>query len=99
MSALEEFQPIHGSLLDLEKKRRKAMKNPLYSSIPNPVTLSIGTVSAGNWDSTVPEELVAEGRYGVWPGESLEHAKREFMGALTTRYRLSRLAQKTPAEG
>src|SRR5208282_5747866 len=36
----------------------------------------------GNWDSTVPEELVAEGRYGVWPGESLDHAKGEFMGAL-----------------
>ena len=82
VSALEEFQPVHDSLLKLEKKRKKSFKNSLFAQIPNPVTLSIGTVVAGNWDSTVPEELVAEGRYGVWPGESLEHAGKEFLDAV-----------------
>ncbi len=98
VSALEEFQPIHNSLLDLEKKRRKAMRNPLYSSIPNPVTLSIGTVAAGNWDSTVPEELSC-GR-PIWSvAWRISRTREERVhGCPKTRYRLSRLAQKTPAE-
>ncbi len=78
VSAVEESLPILNGLLNLEEKRGKERSNPLYSSVPNAVPLSIGTVRAGNWDSTVPEEFVAEGRYGVWPGETLDHAKREF---------------------
>ncbi len=78
VSAVEKFQPFLNALLRLETKRKKARAHPLFASVENPVTLSIGTVHAGNWDSTVPEELVAEGRYGVWPGESLLHAKTEF---------------------
>ena len=50
--------------------------------------MSIGKLGAGNWPSTVPEELVAEGRYGVFPGEDcadarrlLEHAVRDAAAA------------------
>jgi acetylornithine deacetylase len=82
VSALEKFQPVHEALLALEKKRALTGSHPLFKGIPNPVTLSIGTVRAGNWDSTVPEELVAEGRYGVWPGEKLADAKRDFETAV-----------------
>jgi acetylornithine deacetylase len=84
VSAVEKFQPILNALIRLEEKRKKMKKMELYSDIPNPVTLSIGTVRAGNWDSTVPEDLVAEGRYGVWPGEALEHARKQFEDAVKT---------------
>ena len=82
VSAVEKFQPILGALQALESSRKSTRDLPLYAGISNPVPLSIGTVRAGNWDSTVPETLVAEGRYGVWPGEALEEAKSDFEQAV-----------------
>jgi len=82
VSAVEKFQPVMNRLLELERRRSKMVRSPLYSRVPNAVTLSIGTVRAGNWDSTVPDELVAEGRYGVWPGERLDHARMQFERAV-----------------
>ena len=79
VSAVEKFQPILTGLIELERKRNSEKKSTLFASIPRPVTISVGTVRAGDWDSTVPEELVAEGRYGVWPGETLAHARKEFV--------------------
>jgi acetylornithine deacetylase len=83
VSAVEKFQPVLSSLLALERRRARMRRHPLYRHIPNPVALSVGTVRAGNWDSTVPDELVAEGRYGVWPGESLASARRQFLRAVS----------------
>jgi len=83
VSAVEKFQPVLGALQALESRRKSSRKLPLYAGVPNPVPLSIGTVHAGNWDSTVPEALVAEGRYGVWPGERLEEARSMFEEAIT----------------
>lgn len=82
VSAVEKFQPILAELLALEERRRKMRVHPLFKGVKNPVTLSVGTVRAGNWDSTVPEELVAEGRYGVWPGEGLSEARSQFESAV-----------------
>ena len=84
VSAIEKFQPVLAALLRLEEERRSLKKMSLYSSVPNVVPLSVGTLKAGNWDSTVPESLVAEGRYGVWPGESLETARVMFERAVAT---------------
>jgi acetylornithine deacetylase len=80
---LKKFVPIFERLLELEAKRKKGRKHPLFSGIKNAVPLSIGKVTAGDWDSTVPEELIAEGRYGVWPGENLKDARKEFEDAVS----------------
>jgi acetylornithine deacetylase len=82
VSAVEKFQPILGALNKLEEKRSRMKKLGLYARVSNPVPLSIGKVRAGNWNSTVPDELMAEGRYGVWPGESPEHARMQFEDAV-----------------
>ena len=82
VNAVEKFQPLLAALQDLEEGRARMKRLPLYAGILNPVTLSIGTVHAGSWDSTVPETLVAEGRYGVWPGEPLAKAKSMFEEAI-----------------
>ena len=84
VSAVEKFQPILRGLQRLEAERKSMKKLPLYAGVPNPVTLSVGTVHAGNWDSTVPDTLVAEGRYGVWPGEALDEARRMFEAAVAS---------------
>lgn len=82
VSAVEKFQPILGALQRLEERRGAMRKPAIFEGVPNPVPLSVGTVRAGDWDSTVPDTLVAEGRYGVWPGETLRSAKSMFEGAV-----------------
>ena len=39
-------------------------------------------VTAGDWSSTVPDRLVAEGRFGVMPGESFAEAEAIFERAV-----------------
>ena len=82
ISAVEKFLPLAATLKELGSRRKSMRRLKVFRGVPNPVTLSIGTVRAGNWDSTVPESLTAEGRYGVWPGETLESAKIEFEAAI-----------------
>ncbi len=98
VSAIEKFQPVHEALLALEQERRTARSHPLFEGVPNPVTLSIGKVRAGNWDSTVPDELVAEGRYGVWPGEKLASARRQFESAVSMAAASDPWLRKNPPE-
>ena len=75
VSALEKFIPIFEDLRDLEEERNGVLSHPLYDRIANKVPINIGVVRAGNWASTVPESLVAEGRVGLIPGEEVEPFK------------------------
>jgi acetylornithine deacetylase len=72
VSALEKFLPIFEDLTKLEHERNATLRHPLYERMQNKVPINIGVVRAGNWASTVPESLVAEGRVGLIPGEELE---------------------------
>ncbi len=78
VSAIEAFSYLHAGLLEFEARRNDAITHPLYQEIANKVPMNIGTVRGGSWPSSVPEWLVAEGRGGLVPGESLEDAQREF---------------------
>ena len=49
---------------------------------PYPYGLSIGRVQAGDWASSVPDRLVAEGRYGVRLGRAGEAAQEAFEARL-----------------
>ena len=80
VSALEKFIPIFEDLMELERERNATLSHPLYDRIENKVPINIGVVRAGNWASTVPETLVAEGRVGLIPGEEIE-AFREIVAA------------------
>lgn len=82
VSALEKFILIHDALLDLEKTRNRRVTDPLYAGYELPIPLNMGKVQAGNWPSTVPETLIAEGRYGIAVGEDLDKAKKEFIDVL-----------------
>ena len=55
-------------------------------------------MAAGNWDSTVPATLVAEGRYGVWPGEALGEAKSMFEEAISAASATDDWLAKNPPE-
>jgi acetylornithine deacetylase len=78
VSAIEKYLEIHHRLLQLERKRNSEVKHPLLSKLELPYPLSIGRVQAGNWSSSVPEELTCEGRIGVAVGESAQEVRKLF---------------------
>lgn len=75
VSAVEKFWPVFAALRALET-RRNTDADPLMSRWALPYAIEIGTVHAGDWSSSVPGELVAEGRMGVVLGESPDAARR-----------------------
>lgn len=81
-SALEHFIPIFKALLALEAERNRTLDHPLYLEIENKIPINVGVVQAGAWPSSVPDWLIAEGRAGLVPGETLEGFKAEFTAAV-----------------
>ncbi len=82
VSAVEKFQPIFSGLRTFELRRNRGNSDPLFANYALPYPISIGTVSAGDWASTVPEQLVCEGRYGVRLDEDLGTARQKFEDTL-----------------
>lgn len=78
VSALEKWYPIHRALLELEAERHRTLHHPLYEHHINKIPLNVGRLTAGEWPSSAPDRLVAEGRYGIIPGEDVEAARRAF---------------------
>lgn len=77
VSAFESFWPIHLALRELETERNAAPDVRLVEH-RLPYALSIGTIAAGDWASSVPDRLVAQGRYGVVIGEPSAAARKVF---------------------
>jgi acetylornithine deacetylase len=80
-SAIEAFLPVHAALLDLERERN-ADPDPLFTTTTLPYPISIGTVRAGDWASSVPDLLVAEGRLGVRLDEAPADARAALEAAI-----------------
>lgn len=76
VSAITKLVPVLAALEDLEA-RRNADADPLLDRWGIAYPLSIGVVTAGEWASTVPDQLVAEGRLGVALDESPADAQAE----------------------
>ncbi|MEV6281416.1 ArgE/DapE family deacylase [Kribbella sp. NPDC051770] len=77
ISAIEKFEPVHAALRELEAARNRE-PHPLLAHLDLANPLSIGRVTSGDWASTVPDQLMAEGRYGVRLGEPVEEARAAF---------------------
>jgi acetylornithine deacetylase len=86
VSAVEKFMPLLEALRRLEAERCGAAgpgarvagdpRSPLFAGYRLPWPIEVGTVRAGDWASSVPDTLVAEGRYGVAVGEDVGEARR-----------------------
>ena len=97
VNAIEKLWPLWEALRDLETRRHDRFRHPLYEGRGLAAPLSIGRVAAGNWPSTVPEEAIAEGRYGVFPDEETDAARREFEQAVADACRADRWLSEHPA--
>ena len=77
VSAIEKFAMIHQAILQLESERHSSFQHPLYKDgLVAPI--SVGKIQAGDWPSSVPDLLIAEGRYGILPGEQISDARKLF---------------------
>ena len=74
VSAVEVFADVHAELRAFEAERQRDA-DPRFGDARYPYGLSIGRVEAGDWASSVPDRLVAEGRYGVRLGEPVPAAR------------------------
>ena len=61
-----------GGTFEAERQRGA---DPRFGETRYPYGLSIGRVEAGDWASSVPDRLVADGRYGVRLGEPVAEAR------------------------
>lgn len=90
ISAVDKYIPIHQALLEWEAERNRTLGHPLYDRFENKFPISVGVVQAGNWASTVPETLTAEGRLGFLPGETIQEMQQQ------TEALIARVADEDP---
>jgi acetylornithine deacetylase len=92
VSAVEKFLPLFAALRVLEAERCGVATgdspiagdpaDPLFAGYRLPWPIEIGTLRAGDWASSVPETLVAEGRYGIAIGEDPADAVEVFESSI-----------------
>jgi acetylornithine deacetylase len=75
-SALDSYLAFHAALAELSQ-RRNAVVEPLMREYPVPYPIVVGRLRAGDWSSSVPDLLVAEGRLGLRIEEDPDDARRE----------------------
>jgi acetylornithine deacetylase len=81
VSAIDLLEIVHAALRSLEADRNADVP-ALFEHLELAWPLSIGVVSAGDWASTVPDRLVASGRYGVRVDETVDDARHQFEAAV-----------------
>jgi acetylornithine deacetylase len=75
-SAIDSYVLLHRALADLGEERNRAVET-LMAEYPVPYPLVVGRVRAGDWSSSVPDLLVADGRLGLRIEEDPDAARRE----------------------
>ncbi|MER5322679.1 ArgE/DapE family deacylase [Streptosporangium roseum] len=81
VNALEVFWPVFEAIRRLEADRNRD-PDPVFDGNPLPYPIEVGTVRAGDWSSSVPDLLVAEGRLGVRLDEDPAEARLALEGAI-----------------
>ncbi len=77
VSAIDKAFVVNQHVKQLEQIRNDRIDDPLYDEIPVPIPINIGSIKGGEWPSSVPDVVILEGRIGIEPGETLEHAQEE----------------------
>ncbi|MGI8703877.1 MAG: ArgE/DapE family deacylase [Candidatus Limnocylindrales bacterium] len=82
VSALEKLFLVHEALGVDETARNAAEQRPEMRALGLPYPTIIGIVEGGEWASTVPDRVVAQGRYGVRVGQTPAEAEAELRTAI-----------------
>ncbi|MHB1930596.1 MAG: ArgE/DapE family deacylase [Acidimicrobiales bacterium] len=81
VSAVEKFGPVLAALRRLEAERNRD-PDPLMRRWDVAYPIEVGRVAAGDWASSVPDLLVADGRLGVALGEDPAEAEAALEAAM-----------------
>ncbi|MGM9987945.1 MAG: peptidase [Bacillaceae bacterium] len=84
VSAIEKALIVIHHVLALEKHRNEKINDSLYARIPIPLPINIGVINGGQWPSSVCDEVVLEGRFGIAPWEEIGAAKKQLEAWLLT---------------
>ena len=82
VSALDNLELLHAALRADETARNAAEMRPEMRALGLPYATIIGTVRGGEWASSLPDRVVAEGRYGVRAGQTAAGAEAELRAAI-----------------
>jgi acetylornithine deacetylase len=80
-SALDSYVLVHRALAELGRFRNRTVE-PLMREYPVPYPIVVGRLRAGDWSSSVPDRLVAEGRLGLRIEEDPDTARAELADCL-----------------
>lgn len=84
VNAIEKAFLIIAGLRELEAAwNRPERRHPALASLEHPLNLNIGTVHAGDWPSSVPEECILEIRFAYYPGTALADAQNAIRDHIT----------------
>lgn len=83
ISALDMLVPVLDALRRDEVERNADPEDPRMAELGLPYPTIVGEVSGGSWASTVMDELVVNGRYGVRLGQSCDEAAADLRQAVS----------------
>ncbi|MBV0902806.1 ArgE/DapE family deacylase [Haloarcula salina] len=76
VNAIGKLYPIYRALEDLHDHRKETVHDDLFErEYEHTVSLNPGTLRAGEWPSSVPDEAVLEGRVSHAPAETREEIR------------------------
>ncbi len=81
VSAFDAYLPLHAAIRRLESERNQDL-DPRFGAHPLPYAISVGMLRSGDWASSVPDALTAQGRLGVRLGEEPAAARAAFQNAV-----------------
>ena len=82
VSAFDKLGVIARALEADERDRNEGETRPELVALGLPYPTIIGRITGGDWASTVPDRMVAEGRYGVRVGTSTADAEGELRAVI-----------------
>jgi acetylornithine deacetylase len=74
VSAIESSLVLIQALRVLEAELNAAPPPP-YDQYPHPISLNVGQIHAGDWNSTVPGECVTGCRIAMYPGQAVDEMR------------------------
>jgi acetylornithine deacetylase len=80
VSAIQKSAVILSALDAFEQERNKGGDSMIPGQLPFPIC--VGKITGGEWASSVAEEVLLEGRYGIRPGETVTTAREVFEEAM-----------------
>jgi acetylornithine deacetylase len=71
---------------------------PHFAEVEHPINLNVGRIAGGDWPSSVPSWCTFDVRVAIYPGQSIEEAKREIEATVRDAARANRFLANSPPE-